>query len=242
MAISPKPQKASSRRLTRNVTPIRLRKALDELRQLNRTLRALGLSNQALMRAKVEADLVQDVCRIIEDHCGHAMVWIGYAEEDAGKSIRPVAWAGFEKGYLETLNLTWADEPRGHGPTGTAIRTGKPSICRDMRSDARFGPWRTEALQRGYSSSVALPLPLDGQIFGALTIYSREADAFSEDEVRLLSDLANDLAYGIANLRLRRAHEKAVEDLAYLASFPERNPSPVVEVEVPRCTVACLNA
>ena len=82
------------------------------------------------------------------------MVWIGYKEEDDDKSIRPVASAGFEEGYLETLNITWADGERGRGPTGTAVRTGRPSGCRNMLTDPAFAPWRDEALRRGYASSV----------------------------------------------------------------------------------------
>ena len=93
---------------------------------------------------------------MVED-CGHAMVWIGFAEDDAEKSIRPVAHAGFEKGYLETLRLTWSDTERGRGRTGRSIRTGKPCVCTNMRTDPRFAPWRAEAIKRGYASSISLP-------------------------------------------------------------------------------------
>ena len=106
------------------------RRAEDELRKLNRTLKALSDSSKAMMRSTDESEYLKEVCKIIVEDCGHAMVWIGFAEEDEGKTVRPVVNAGFEKGYLETLKLTWADTKRGRGPTGTAIRTGKPSGCR----------------------------------------------------------------------------------------------------------------
>ena len=74
------------------------RKQMEEqIRKLNRTLRALSQSNQVLMRATEESAYLQDVCRIIIEDCGYAMVWIGYAEEDEAKNVRPVAHAGFEK-------------------------------------------------------------------------------------------------------------------------------------------------
>ncbi len=183
------------------------------LQQMNRTLKALGRSSQAMMRAENESQYLQEVCKIITDDCGHAMVWIGFAEEDERKSIRPAAYAGFEDGYLDTLKLTWADEERGRGPTGTAIRTGKPSFCRNMLTDPAFLPWRQEAIKRGYASSIVLPLKTSGKTFGALTIYSRKPDPFSDSEVELLSELANDLAYGITTLRLRAAHAGAVDAL-----------------------------
>jgi PAS domain S-box-containing protein len=184
-----------------------------ELERLNRTLTAHNHSNRALLHATTEADYMQEVCRIIVEDCGHAMVWIGFAEDDEGKTVRPEAYAGFEEGYLETLRLTWTDTERGRGPTGTAIRTGQPSFCRNMLTDPQFAPWREEALRRGYASSLVLPLLDNGRAFGALTIYFREPDPFTEDEVALLAGLANDLAYGIRTIRLRDAHAQAEEAL-----------------------------
>jgi PAS domain S-box-containing protein len=192
------------------------KQAQEQLLKLNRTLKALSRSNQVLMRATEESTYLQDVCKIIVEDCGHAMVWIGYAEQDEAKSVRPVAHAGFEEGYLETLQITWADTERGRGPTGTAIRTGKPCLCRNMLTDPNFAPWREQAIKRGYASSIVLPLLSDGQAFGAITIYSRQPDSFSKDEVDLLTELAGDLAYGITSLRLRAAHAQMEEQLRRL--------------------------
>jgi PAS domain S-box-containing protein len=125
-----------------------------ELQRLNRTLQALSSSGQARLRATSEAEYLAEVCRIIVEDCGHAMVWIGFAQDDEAKTVRPVASAGFEEGYLQTLNISWADTERGRGPTGTAIRTGQISMCRNMQTAAHFAPWRQEALQRGYASSI----------------------------------------------------------------------------------------
>ena len=185
----------------------------EELHRLNRTLRALSNSSQAMMRATDESAYMQEVCKIIVEDCGHKMVWIGLAEEDEAKSVRPAAYAGFEQGYLETLRITWADSERGRGPTGTAIRTGRVSMCRNMLTDPNFAPWREQAINRGYASSIVLPLLAEGKAFGAINIYSQDPDPFSEDEVTLLSELADDLAYGIQTLRLRAAQSKAEEAL-----------------------------
>ena len=119
------------------------------------------------------------------------------------------AYSGFEQGYLETLRITWADTERGRGPTGTAIRTGQPSICRDMLTDPAFAPWRAEALKRGYASSAVVPLLAGSRAFGAITIYSKEPDAFSEDEVKLLTQLADDVSFCLRTLRLQVAKAQA---------------------------------
>jgi PAS domain S-box-containing protein len=185
----------------------------EELHKLNRMLQALSNSDKALMRVTDEAAYLEEVCRIIVEDCGYALVWVGFAEDDENKTVRPVASAGFEAGYLENLKITWADTVRGRGPTGTAIRTGKPSICRNMLTDLNFLPWREQAISRGYASSVVLPLMANGRVFGALNIYSSEIDPFSEDEIHMLNQLAGDFAYGISSIRLRAAHLKAEDEV-----------------------------
>jgi len=188
-----------------------IKKQEKELLQLNRTLKAHNKSSQAMMRAQDEKQYLKDVCTIITKDCGHMMVWIGYAENDDGKCVTPVASAGFDDGYLEHLNISWADTERGRGPTGTAIRTGKPSGCRNMLTDPNFKPWREEALKRGYASSLVLPLLNENHAFGAITIYSKEPDSCAADETALLTDLADDLAHGILTIRTQNARAVAEE-------------------------------
>ncbi len=185
----------------------------EALFRLNKAMKALSDSSQAVIRAKDEPEYLNDVCRLIVEDCGYSMTWIGFAENDEAKSVRPKAHAGFEEGYLETLKLTWADTERGRGPTGTAIRTGKVAVCRNMLIDPAFAPWREEAIKRGYASSIVFPLRADGRVFGALTLYSKEPDPFTGDEVGLLTELADNVAHGIEVLRIRAAQAQAEEAL-----------------------------
>jgi PAS domain S-box-containing protein len=189
-----------------------LRKVLKNYDQLNHTLMALRDSSFAMMHADDEDFYLDEVCRIIIEDCGHSMVWIGFTEEES-KKVVPVAYSGFEEDYLRTLNITCDDTERGQGPTGTAIRTGKPSICENMQIDPKFKPWREEAIKRGYASSIVLPIFLNDQVIGALTIYSKETNPFSEEEIKLLQELADDISFGLTALRLRIAHTKAKEAL-----------------------------
>jgi PAS domain S-box-containing protein len=198
------------------------KRAEKTLLRFNRTLAAHSASDQALIRATDESSYLEEVCRIVVEDCGHAMVWIGYKEDDENKSVRPVASAGFEEGYLDTLNITWANRERGRGPTGAAVRTGRPSICRNMLTDPVFAPWRDEAVRRGYASSIAVPL-LEGETaFGAITIYSSDPDPFSDEEVKLLADLTDDLALGITTLRLRTAHAEAEREREILLTEEQK--------------------
>ncbi len=180
-----------------------------DLRHTNRTLRMLTECGEVLVRATDESELLQAICRLVVEVGGYRMAWVGYAEEDAAKSVRPVARAGFDAGYLDTVKLTWADNERGRGPTGTAIRTGQPVIARNIHTHPAFGPWRQAALDRRYAASAALPLKGGEGMLGALMVYAAEPGTFDASEVGLLAQLARDLAYGISALRTRAEHWRA---------------------------------
>lgn len=185
----------------------------ETLRKTNRALRALSECNRALVRGVSEPELLNEICRIIVDTAGYRLAWVGYAEDDAAKTVRPVGQAGFEEGYLETVDVTWADRERGRGPVGVAIRQCRPAIIKNIASDADFAPWREEAGRRGYASCIGVPLCTSGRAFGALAIYAPEEGAFDDEEVRLLADLADNLAYGITAIRERSARQQAEQAL-----------------------------
>jgi PAS domain S-box-containing protein/putative nucleotidyltransferase with HDIG domain len=188
-------------------------RANQQLRMINRALRAMSECHALLSQAETVDELLHRVCRAAVDIAGYRLAWVGYAEGGEAKSVRPVAQAGFEDGYLETLNITWDDTERGRGPTGTAIRTGEPAVCQNTLTDPQFEPWWAEALKRGYASSVALPLTTQGKTWGALNIYAAEPDAFDDGEINLLSELANGFGYGIVALQTRCDRDLAIEAL-----------------------------
>lgn len=189
--------------------------------KLNRALHLLSDCNMALVHAEEEYRLLAEICRLIVERGGYRLAWVGYAEQDEARSVRPIAQAGYESGYLDTLNISWGDNIQGQGPTGTAIRTGKTSINPDVLSNPAMAPWRQAAIQRGYQSSIALPLIHDRQVLGALNIYASEADAFNPEEVHLLEELAGDLAYGIVTLRTRKEHVAVKEKMDFMSYFDE---------------------
>jgi len=202
------------------------KKAEADLARLNRALRMRSESNRVLVHATDETMLMNEICRIAVEFGGYRMAWIGFAEQDEAKTVRPVAHAGFESGYIETATITWEDSARGRGPGGTAIRTGQPALARNITTDPAFAPWMTEANLRGYQSVIALPLTREGRTFGALGIYASEADAFDAAEVEILRELADDLSFGIAALRTRARRARAEEALReseekYRALFEE---------------------
>lgn len=178
------------------------------LERLNRALRTLSAGNEALVRATDEAGLLEAACRVIVEKGGYRMAWVGFTDDTPEKTVTPKGWAGAEEGYLAQLHLTWADTEHGQGPNSRAIRSGEPQIVHDLLADPGYTPWRKLAEERGFVSAFAYPLRVSGKVIGALGIYAAEADAFDAGEVVLLSELGDDLAYGIETLRTRAERDR----------------------------------
>jgi PAS domain S-box-containing protein len=210
-----------------------LKEAEEKQQKLNRALRLLSSCNAALAHAKEEAQLTE-VCKLIVEMGGYRMAWVGYAEDDQERTVRPAMQYGFEEGYLEGVAISWADTERGRSPIGIAIRSGVTQV----NQNPLIEPWREAALARNYQSSIALPLTSGARTFGVLAIYSATPDSFNSDEVILLQELADNLALGITALRLHTEHEHAIErlrqseehfrfltenatDLIYIMSLPD---------------------
>jgi PAS domain S-box-containing protein len=198
------------------VQDITERKQTDEaLHRLNRELRAISSCNEVLVRASDEQTLLDDICQIICNEAGYRMAWVGYAETDNTKIIRPVAWGGLDSGYIANIKLSWDESSeRGRGPAGMAITSGEMIYVQDFGTDLRMELWRESALQYGYNSGIALPLKdEETHVFGVLSIYSSDKNAITTDEIRLLEELAGDLAFGITTLRNRNERKQAEEAL-----------------------------
>jgi PAS domain S-box-containing protein/putative nucleotidyltransferase with HDIG domain len=171
-----------------------------ERMNLTRVLRTLSAGNRALVSAADEASLVAEVCRTVVDVGGFPLAWVGYVEHDEACSVRPVAVAG-QSGFMEGIQVSWADDDYGRGQTGTAVRTRRAQVVDDLSYVPMSTEWRAATAKFGLRSGCALPLQLDGEVLGALSIYAGEPGAFGPSEVDLLSELAEDLSYGIGRAR-----------------------------------------
>ncbi len=176
--------------------------------QLNRALKMTQACDHAMVHATEEKALLEDICQIIAGNNPDLMVWVGYPQQDESLSIQPVACAGHHTDYLNQITLSWANNPHGTGPAGQAIRNHKYYLSRDIKKDSSFY-WQQAARENKFKSVIALPLMDDKSVPGILLIYSSQVDAFDRDEIQLLNELANDLAFGIKALRVKNEKEEA---------------------------------
>ncbi len=189
------------------------------LKRANQAQQTLSGGNRALIRARDEQELLDEMCRVAVELGGYTIAWVGYAEHDWGQSVRPVAQRGVTPDFLRHLEISWANTDAGQGPTGTAIRSGQPCIGRNLQTSPEYRLWHDRNRQKNIHSSISLPLQNKGAPIGAFTIYSSDPDAFDAQEQAILLEMAEDMAFGIKMLRLRKQHDAAQQRIHQMAFY-----------------------
>ncbi len=183
-----------------------------KIARLSRIHAVLSGINSIIVRIRDPQELLNEACRIAVDHGGFRMAWIGLVDASA-KKIVPAAWAGYEEGFLGTgLRLSTEEGVfEGEGTGGRAIRSRAPIVTNDFATDPQIF-YKKEHLERGYRSGVILPLLVGGEAVGLLSLYAPETNFFDEEEMKLLLELAGDIAFALGYI------EKE-ETLKYLANY-----------------------
>ena len=149
---------------------------------------------RVLAQAVDEQDILQSVCNALVNDCGFRLAWFGYTEPDRSNSIRIVAQAGDQDGFLQ--------EPRcSETPATLAIQAGETCCIKAIADSPLVVPIRAAALKRGYTSVLSLPLKSDGTLFGALTIYADDPGKLDEPIVERLRQWSDLFALRVKTLR-----------------------------------------
>ena len=182
------------------------------IEHLQSVLTAVLDVNQMIVREEDRGRLLQGTCDLLRRGRSYELVWIGVPVPE-GKRVVPVAISGADASYLRKVVITWDEAPTGRGPSGTAIRTRRPCVVRSIANDERVAPWRAAALARSYASSAALPIAQGESLYGVLSVYASEENAFDVAEMRLLERLAGDVAYALHALETRAEQRRGEEAL-----------------------------
>jgi len=196
-----------------------LARHLTDLEHASRALRTLSAGNRTMLRAGSEQDLLDSMCQAIVEAGGYRASAVWYKVDDAQKTLIPMAQCGHTGGLeaLHGLKNSWKDDPNGRGAVATSIRTGRVVTIQDMHADSNYAPWRTQLA--AYASVAAFPLQVNGAVVGCLVVYASTTDYFDANEVTLLTESADDLAYGITTLRARAERESIQDDLYQMARY-----------------------
>ncbi len=184
-----------------------------------RAFATLAEGSRVLLRASSEQDLLQSMCDTATHIGGYTFAWYGVPIDDDERSVRIMAVAGEDLGYTKELRTSWGEGPLGQGPTGLSIKTRTTQVRNDLSEDPRFAPWFTRASQRGINCSIALPVLVNGQVHGALMVYSHDVGSFDDRAQELLEALAADIGYGLTRWRDADALEQSQAALEHEVTF-----------------------
>ena len=215
-----------------DITPHKL--AQEALERGNHALTVLIRANEVLVRAKSEQELLDQMCQALVETGGYRLAWIGFAEDRPAMVVRSMAQTG-ARGPVSSPrpDVAWDALLVDPGATEAVLRSGTADVTEDIAAGAEGTESPPGGLVPTVGSRILLPLTEGGTTFGVLTLYASVPDAFKDDDVKLLVQLAEDLSYGILALRervkreegethLRRAMEAAVQAIA--ATLEMRDP------------------
>ena len=189
-----------------------------ELEKRSWALSAFSEAAATLARADSTDLLIQEVCSAIANQGPYVLSWVGRAEDDPFKTVKVIGAAGPANEYLKDIVVSWSeDELTGRGPAGVCIRTNKPSIVIDGKTDVGFASWRERAAEFEIRSAIGCPIPdgVTGTPYGALLVYSKVPNAFGDTEIQLFQSLANEIGFGLRSIERQhklddQIHEKEV--------------------------------
>ena len=190
------------------------RAAEAHIRRLNSAYATLSETNEAIVRLLDTAELFKRICRIAVEFGGYVGAWIGLVDEQ-NKRLVPAAIGGAIDDYVRQIKVsTDPAQPEGRGPTGIALRLGKPYYCQDFNEDPIAEPWRDLATRFGIRSLAALPLRRGGAVVGTLNLYSAEPGVFDVPMRSLLEEMAMDISFALDNFDRETARRQAEDKLS----------------------------
>ena len=196
--------------------------------EVSRAYATFGRANQMLLQATSEGELFQQTCQTIIEVGGYAEAWIGVADEGEGRSVKPVASAG-RVAHLAEAAISWADDAHGQGPVGQALRSNKPHAVRDLQASGAPAGSRALLGDAGLRACCALPINCGDGVRRVLVIADSEVRDFEDEELQLFSELADNLALGLRELR---SADALVQSEARFRTLAASSPIGILETGV----------
>ncbi len=188
--------------------------------RLNRVYAVLSGINSAIVRLHDAQELFEEACRLAVEDGKFVMAWIGLVDHQSSL-VKPIAMAGNVGTFFDEAPMAVLEtKPGGHGLSGRAVRSKRPVISNDVRTDPQR-LMRKELAERGINSLAILPFIVRDAVIGVIAFYSADAGFFDADEMKLLGELAGDVAYALDHIE----KAKRLDYLSYydpLTGLPNR--------------------
>lgn len=197
-----------------------------------RQLQELSILQQvanATTEASSEDELIESATQLIRhsiysDNFGIILV------TDSGNELR------IHPSYEAAPEVASTPIAMGQGITGKVAQTGKPIRLDDTRHAADYLDFDKQTL-----SELCVPMKIGERVIGVINTESRELSHFTEDDERLLSTLAGQLATGIERLRNASAESRRAHQLAVLNELTNRMSGVLERDKLFQTIVECLH-
>jgi diguanylate cyclase (GGDEF)-like protein/PAS domain S-box-containing protein len=196
------------------VRDVSARKEADRrIAYLNRVYAVLSRVNTLIVRVRHREELFAETCRLAVDQGALAAAWIGVVDRSPGKLVA-VASAGIDAELLEAITRRLNAHSMASPGGSLAYRAvgSRQVIVSNRSNDDAAVEFGTVYAERGIHSLAVFPLVVADRALGVLVLYAREPGFFHEEEVRLLTELTNDVAFSMD-------HIEKQERLDYLAFY-----------------------
>ena len=168
----------------------------EHILQLNRLYTILSNINQSIIRLRKLPDLFREACTIAVNDGHFDMAWIGMFSE-AHENLEIMSWAGGDETYIKEIRERIDSNAYLNGPGFKAISTGKPVVIRNLSTQTEFDDLHGFFKKAPFNSAAFFPLIIDNQVRGLYSLYADAEGLFGKEEIRLLEELAGDIAYAI---------------------------------------------
>ncbi len=113
----------------------------------------------------------------------------------------------------------------GEGMTGYAVLRNEPIYAAKAQDDPHF-KWVDEAEERDFQSLLAVPLVIEAQPIGAMNVQTTQPHTYHEDEIELLSLVADLAAGALSKAQLYENQKRQLQELQLLAQLSEAVTAP----------------
>lgn len=184
-----------------------------QLKKANHQLILLNKINDIVHKEQDQEEMLRQVTKCIIDDGGYKLVWIGKQPDidDSCQQLIPL-YAYGETAYLNEIHIFMNQKTQENGPSVTCLKLQKPVITNNVHTSDNFAPWLKAASKYGIRSSLVLPVNFRG-VAACMNIYAKDFDAFDDEEVYILSQIANIISRTIANIQLSEERNEALFQL-----------------------------
>jgi signal transduction histidine kinase len=120
--------------------------------------------------------------------------------------------------------------PIGSGIAGWAAQHRKAVIVHDVNDDARWVTVPGGSLRRREGAMISVPLVVQGEVLGVITLSHQEPGFFTEGHMRLVSACAGAIAIGINNANLFRMISAEAERRYELLDHQQKEASQIAAI------------